>query len=95
MSVTILIRVIILLLVVAVEPTSIRAASPADIPRITKDGLRARMGEANLIIIDVRLADDWEKSKEKIAGSVHHDPDAVESWRGTYAPGQTLILYCA
>jgi hypothetical protein len=83
---TIFFRVNLLLLAAAAGPMSIQATSTADIPRITKDGLKARMGEANLIVIDVRLAQDWEKSKEKIAGSAHHDPDAVESWRGTYAP---------
>jgi rhodanese-related sulfurtransferase len=88
-------RVILILLAVAAGPLSIRAASTADIPRITKDGLKARMGEANMIIIDVRLADDWDKSEEEIAGSVHHDPDAVESWSGAYSPDQILVLYCA
>ncbi|UCF93417.1 MAG: hypothetical protein JSW39_04430 [Desulfobacterales bacterium] len=87
--------VVVLLLAAAGALIPLRTALAEDIPRITKDGLKARSGEANLILIDVRVPKDWEKSAEKIAGAVHHDPDDVGAWSGAYSQDQTLVLYCA
>jgi rhodanese-related sulfurtransferase len=67
-----------------------------DVPRITKEELKPMLGQADVTIIDVRTAGDWEKSKEKIQGAVREDPGKdVKSWADKYSKDKTLILYCS
>jgi len=69
--------------------------SGADAPRMSKEELKALMGNPGVAIIDVRAGGDWSASGEKIAGAVREDPGDVESWAGKYPKDQTLVLYCA
>jgi hypothetical protein len=67
----------------------------AGVPLITAEELKAKLGEHNLTILDVRRAAHWNASDRKIVGAVREDPEAVESWAGKYAKEKTLVLYCA
>ena len=64
-------------------------------PRMTKDTLRARLGDPNLFIIDVRYGKDWTESDLKIKGAVREDPEAFDSWANKYPKDKTLVFYCA
>lgn len=64
-------------------------------PRMTKDELKGRLGSPELVVIDVRRAQDWDDSSRKIAGAVREDPDAPQKWAGKYSTAKTLVLYCA
>ena len=64
-------------------------------PRITKDDLRAVLGNPDLIIIDVRYGKDWTDSDLKIKGAVREDPDAFNSWANKYPQDKTLVFYCS
>jgi hypothetical protein len=66
-----------------------------DGPRMTKDTLKAMMGNPDLVIIDVRYGKDWTDSDLKIRGAVREDPDAVNSWANKYPKDKTLVFYCA
>ena len=66
-----------------------------DAPRITKDGLKAMLGNPNLLIIDVRYGKDWTDSDLKIRGAVREDPEAFDSWANKYPKDKTLVFYCA
>jgi len=66
-----------------------------DAPRITKEELKAKMGNPDLLIIDVRYGKDWTESDLKIKGAVREDPDAVDSWASKYSKDKTLVFYCA
>lgn len=71
-----------------------RAPGP-QIPRMTKEELRPLMGQPEVILIDVREPDDWNKSKEKIRGAVREDPEKeVALWAGRYSKDKTLVFYC-
>jgi rhodanese-related sulfurtransferase len=67
----------------------------ADVPRMTREELRAMLGNPNLVIIDVRYGTDWTGSDLKIKGAVREDSQAVESWANTFPKDKTLVLYCA
>jgi len=69
------------------------ALSQADVLRITKEQLRERMGDPDLIIIDVRSAHDWDDSKTKIKGSIREDPQNIGSWINKYPKNKTFVLY--
>jgi predicted sulfurtransferase len=69
-------------------------ARPVDAPRMTKDELKAMMGNPDLVIIDVRLGKDWTDSDLKIKGAVREEPEAFESWAKKYPKDKTLVFYC-
>jgi rhodanese-related sulfurtransferase len=69
--------------------------SADDVPRISKDELKAKLGSAGLVLIDVRTKSDWEKSGEKIAGAVRMDPEMADAWASTLPKDKEIVLYCA
>jgi hypothetical protein len=70
-------------------------AKAADVPRMTTDELKAMLGNADLVILDVRAKKDWKDSDTKIQGAIREDPDSVKSWAGKYSKDKTFVLYCA
>lgn len=62
-------------------------------PRISKETLNARLDDSSLIIIDVRLPQDWKKSGEKIKGAVQEDPNKFAGWVSRYPKTKTIVLY--
>ncbi len=92
-------RLIVILVVLIMGQTvaalSAAATAEAGVPMITADELKAKLGNPDLTILDVRRAAHWNASDRKIVGAVREDPEAVESWAGKYAKDKTLILYCA
>jgi len=70
-------------------------AKSTDTPRITKEELKAKLDNPDLVIIDVRFGLDWTGSDLKIKGAVREDPEAVGSWANKYPKDKTLVFYCA
>jgi rhodanese-related sulfurtransferase len=67
----------------------------ADAPRITKDELKALLGNPDLILLDVRSGSDWKDSDSKIQGAIREEPGQIKSWSGKYSKEKTIVLYCA
>jgi rhodanese-related sulfurtransferase len=67
----------------------------ADAPTITKEELRAKLGDPNLIVLDVRQPRDWKTSDAKIKGAIREEPGDAAVWAGKYPKDKTLVLYCA
>ncbi len=65
------------------------------IQRISRDELKAMLGNPDLVILDVRSGTDWEKSNAMIRGAVREDPGRVESWMHTFGKDKKIVLYCA
>jgi rhodanese-related sulfurtransferase len=71
-------------------------AHAQDVQRITKEKLKAELGQTpDLIILDVRTDRDWETSQWKIAGAVREDPSKAEEWKNKFSKNKTIVLYCA
>lgn len=66
-----------------------------EVPKMTKEELKAMLGKPDLIIIDVRTGSDWLGSDLKIKGAIREDPEDVGSWAKKYSKDKTLVLYCA
>ncbi len=81
------------LIVLAIACTATQSAG--DAPRINKDDLKAKLGTAGIVLIDVRTAGDWDKSSEKITGAVRMDPKTVDTWAATLPKEKEIVLYCA
>ena len=64
------------------------------VPRMTKEELKSLRSNPDLIILDVRQPDDWNKSREKIAGAVREDPEKdMKTWAQKYPKDKTLVFY--
>jgi hypothetical protein len=68
---------------------------PENVPKMTKEQLKAQLGNADFVIIDVRADHDWQDSNTKIKGAVREDPSKLDSWIKKYAQDETIVLYCA
>ncbi len=70
-------------------------ALAADVPLITKDELKAKIGTAEVTILDVRSGRDWSSSEFKIKGAIRASGKDFDKWSKDYSKNQTLVLYCA
>jgi hypothetical protein len=71
------------------------AAVAADVPTMTKEELRAKLGDPNVVVVDARTGRDWKTSDVKIKGAARGNPVDVAAWAGKYPKDKTLVLYCA
>ncbi len=65
--------------------------------RMTREELKASLllGNPDLMILDVRVAQEWKGSNEKIQGAIREDPERVKTWADKYPKDKTLVLYCS
>ena len=70
---------------------------PADkrAPRMTKEELKPMLGKPDLVVIDIRLEEQWKFSNRKIPGAVHENPTVPDTWMKKYPKDKTLVFYCA
>jgi predicted sulfurtransferase len=71
------------------------SASAAEPPRITKEELKQRLGDPDIVIVDVRTGRDWTGAVRKIPGAVREEPGAVGGWAERYPKDKPIVLYCA
>jgi rhodanese-related sulfurtransferase len=62
---------------------------------MSKDALKARLGDPELIVIDVRMAKAWEDCDSRITGARRENPSAVSTWADHYAKDKTIVFYCS
>lgn len=62
---------------------------------MSKEVLKGRLGDPDLIVIDVRMAKAWEDCDTKITGARREDPAKVSTWIDGYPKGKTLVFYCS
>ena len=79
----------------AVMGVSPDPAFSEDVPRITKEELKEKLGNPDVVIVDVRIGKDWKASEFKIKGAVRADPKKITSWAEKQEKEKTLVLYCA
>ena len=75
--------------------TTASDATAQEIDRIGLEELKGRLGNPDLLIVDVRKSGDWENSNAKIKGAVREDPTRINEWYSKYPKDKTLVFYCA
>ena len=71
-------------------------ALSADVPLLTKEELKAVLGNPDLVIFDVRLGSDYFSSDLKIKGAVRPEMWNSLSYVILSYPGEnTFVVYCA
>ncbi len=65
--------------------------------RMSKEELKDLLGKPDVVVIDVRVAGDYDSSTLKIKGAVREspNPDEVPNWAKKYNKKSTIVLYCA
>jgi len=64
-----------------------------DAPRMTPEELRSLLGGPDVVVLDVRVGDEWAKSNKKIQGAVREDPEKYNQWAVKYPKEKTLVFY--
>ena len=59
---------------------------------MSKEALKGRLGDPELIVIDVRMAKAWEDCDSKITGARREDPAKLSTWAEHYAKDKTIVL---
>jgi rhodanese-related sulfurtransferase len=90
-----MIRIVLVAVYVAMAIIVKQSATAAEIPRMTKEELKAKLGTSDLLIVDIRVGTDWKASEMKIKGAVRGDPQNIETWAKKYPKDTTFVLYCA
>ena len=85
----------LLLSVIIVSAWSIAPVSAKSVDIMTKEELKKELGNADLVILDVRSGKDWKSSEFKIQGAVRTNPKEFASWGNTFDKNKKLVLYCA
>jgi rhodanese-related sulfurtransferase len=85
----------ILLLILVFGCAGMETSSQGQAPRMAKEQLKARLGSAELVIIDARSDMEWTESDQKIAGAVREAPEKFDDWKNKYPASKTLVLYCS
>ncbi len=88
-------RIVATGIVLAALGLSAIGAMAAEASRISKEDLKAMLGDPNLVILDVRVHKDWGKGERKITGAIRENPKKFNSWADNYSKDKTLVLYCA
>ena len=71
------------------------SAAGDDVGMVSVATLHEALADPGLKIIDVRDAQSWASSNEKIPGAIREDPDAVPMWTAKYGPSDRIVLCCA
>ncbi len=89
--------VMILLLMFACSVVTAAASSPStdDAPRITKEEVKALIGDPGVVILDARTDWSWSGSDRKIKGAMRVEPNDVASWAGSIPKGKMVVVYCS
>ena len=84
--------VVILVFFIVIACTSTEKAVSQEIPRMTKEELKANLGNDDFVIIDVRTPKDYDNSDAKIKGAIRENPMDVTFWF-PYPKDKTIVLY--
>jgi len=89
--------VIVVLLVAFVLIGCLQNLAPsAKVPRMTKEELKPLLGNPDVIVLDVRLEGEWDRSGLKIHGAVRENPEKdYRTWGSKYPKEKTLVFYCS
>jgi len=71
------------------------SADSVEVPRISIERTKQMLGDADVVVIDVRTAKTWWRSPYKITNATREEPGSVEQWAEKYPKDKTLIFYCS
>jgi hypothetical protein len=88
-----LIMFTLVLALIGIRPEFAEAATYAMVPRISIEGLKDKLNEPALVILDVRIPSHIEASTQKIKGAVWVNPASVDKWSQFFDKDAIVVLY--
>ena len=82
------------LVILTLAMVLVGCAGPKDVPLISKEELKAKLGSPNLVLLDIRSIVDWKLAKYKVVGARRVDLEQVEAWAEQLPKDQEIVLYC-
>ena len=80
----------------AASTFALLAGCPAEqTPSMSKETLKGKLNDSDLIVVDVRTESAWEKCDSKITGARREDPVNVSNWMASYPKEKTIVVYCS
>ena len=71
------------------------AASTDEVPRMTKEQLLPLLGNPDVVVLDVRLAREWDASPIKVKGVIRLDyKENLKSIMDSLPKNKRLVFYC-
>ena len=64
-------------------------------PSMSKETLKGKLNDSELIVVDVRTESAWEKCDSKITGARRENPEKVSRWMAGYPKEKTIVFYCS
>jgi len=61
---------------------------------ITVKELSETLGESNLVLLDVRLKEDFDKDPALIPGATYLDPELLPEWSTSLSKDSKVVVYC-
>jgi hypothetical protein len=84
---------IIALLAVIASCFTVASAASIEVPRISVEQTKQILENPEVVVIDVRTAKTWWRSRTKILKAVREEIGSVKQWAGKYPKDKTLIFY--
>ena len=81
-------------LVIAGAAMSGQITSSDKTPRMSKEELKTLIGSDSVVILDSRIAREWDSSPTKIKGAVRLDPSDAKALMYKIPKDETLVFYC-
>jgi rhodanese-related sulfurtransferase len=78
---------------VALLCASAGLAAAQAVPRISKEELRVALGGDDVMVIDLRIPNEYDPSPGTIPGAVRENPMDIRYWY-PYPKDKTIVLYC-
>ena len=70
-----------------------RPVAAEEVSRMTKEELKGILGHPDVVVIDVRVSQNWQASDVKIKSATRGNPDNFSSWFDQFPKDKTLVLY--
>ena len=88
--------IVVLLVAFALAGCLRNVAPETQVPKMTKEDLKPLLGNPDVVILDVRIPGEWNRSTLKIQGAVREDPEKnYKTWASKYPKDKTLVFYCS
>ena len=78
---------------VAINVDSTGASSSGDIPFISIEELKDKLGVPSVVILDVRIPKHIDASRFKVKGAIWVNPNEIDQWVHSFPKDSTYVLY--
>jgi Fe-Mn family superoxide dismutase len=72
----------------------IAPATDTNLPIITPAELRRVLDGGNVLVVDVRLQEDFDAGADMLPGAVHHDARRLDAWADSLPKDREVVVYC-